>query len=219
MIKYLFFDLDGTLTDPKEGITKSVAYALESFGQHVENPDDLLMFIGPPLKWSFMEYAGLSDGQADMAVEKYRERFKDTGIFENGVYEGIERMLDKLKKAGFKLVLATSKPIIFADRILKHYGIEKYFEAAFGSELDGTRTDKAEVIEYAMNRTGAKPENTIMVGDRSHDVIGANKNNIKTIGVLFGYGNREELLETGAYRLAGNVAELEDMLININNGV
>lgn len=219
MIKYLFFDLDGTLTDPKEGITKSVAYALESFGQHVENPDDLLMFIGPPLKWSFMEYAGLSDGQADMAVEKYRERFKDTGIFENGVYEGIERMLDKLKKAGFKLVLATSKPIIFADRILKHYGIEKYFEAAFGSELDGTRTDKAEVIEYAMNRTGAEPENTIMVGDRSHDVIGANKNNIRTIGVLFGYGNREELLEAGAYRLAENVAELEDMLININNGV
>lgn len=219
MIKYLFFDLDGTLTDPKEGITKSVAYALESFGQHVENPDDLLMFIGPPLKWSFMEYAGLSDGQADMAVEKYRERFKDTGIFENGVYEGIERMLDKLKKAGFKLVLATSKPIIFADRILKHYGIEKYFEAAFGSELDGTRTDKAEVIEYAMNQTGAEPENTIMVGDRSHDIIGANKNNIRAIGVLFGYGNREELLEAGAYRLAVNVAELEEMLININNGV
>lgn len=219
MIKYLFFDLDGTLTDPKEGITKSVAYALESFGQHVENTDDLLMFIGPPLKWSFMEYAGLSDGQADMAVEKYRERFKDIGIFENGVYEGIERMLDKLKKAGFKLVLATSKPIIFADRILKHYGIEKYFEAAFGSELDGTRTDKAEVIEYAMNQTGAEPENTIMVGDRSHDIIGANKNNIRAIGVLFGYGNREELLEAGAYRLAENVAELEDMLININNGV
>lgn len=219
MIKYLFFDLDGTLTDPKEGITKSVAYALESFGQHVENADDLLMFIGPPLKWSFMEYAGLSDGQADMAVEKYRERFKNIGIFENGVYEGIERMLDKLKKAGFKLVLATSKPIIFADRILKHYGIEKYFEAAFGSELDGTRTDKAEVIEYAMNQTGAEPENTIMVGDRSHDIIGANKNNIRAIGVLFGYGNREELLEAGAYRLAVNVAELEEMLININNGV
>ncbi len=218
MIKYIFFDLDGTLTDPKEGITKSVAYALESFGQHVENLDDLLVFIGPPLKWSFMEYAGLSDEQAEAAVVKYRERFKDIGIFENGVYEGIAGMLDSLKKAEFKLVLATSKPIVFADRILERYELARYFEGTFGSEFDGTRTDKAEVIEYALRQTGATPEETIMVGDRSHDVIGANKNNMKTIGVLFGYGDREELLDAGAYRLAENVAELEDMLININNG-
>lgn len=218
MIKYLFFDLDGTLTDPKEGITKSVAYALESFGQHVENLDDLLVYIGPPLKWSFMEYAGLSDEQAEAAVAKYRERFKDIGIFENGVYEGIEGMLDKLQKAGFKLVLATSKPIVFADRILDRYGIAKYFGATFGSEFDGTRTDKAEVIKYAMEQTGAAPKETIMVGDRSHDVIGANKNNMKTIGVLFGYGDSEELLGAGAYKLAETVAELEDMLININSG-
>lgn len=219
MIKYLFFDLDGTLTDPKEGITKSVAYALDSFGQHVENLDDLLVYIGPPLKWSFIEYAGLSDEQSEAAVAKYRERFKDIGIFENGVYEGVEGMLDKLQKAGFKLVLATSKPIIFADRILKRYEIDKYFDATFGSEFDGTRTDKAEVIKYAMEQTGAKSEETIMIGDRSHDVIGGNKNNMKTIGVLFGYGDREELLGAGAYKLAKTVAELEDMLININNGV
>jgi len=218
MIKYLFFDLDGTLTDPKEGITKSVAYALESFGQHVENLDDLLVFIGPPLKWSFMEYTGLNDEQAEAAIAKYRERFKDIGIFENGVYDGIEGMLDNLKKAGFKLVLATSKPIVFADRILERYGLAKFFDATFGSEFDGTRTDKAEVIEYALIQTGAVPEETVMIGDRSHDVIGANKNNMKTIGVLFGYGDRKELLDAGAYRLAKTVEELEDVLININNG-
>ena len=181
MIKNLFFDLDGTLTDPKEGITKSVAYALESFGQHVENLEDLCVFIGPPLKWSFMEYAGLDDEQAETAIAKYRERFRDIGIFENGVYEGIEGMLAKLKKAGFRLVLATSKPIVFADRILERYGLAEFFDATFGSEFDGTRTDKAEVIEYALSKTGAVPEETVMIGDRSHDVIGANKNNMKTI--------------------------------------
>ena len=218
MIKNLFFDLDGTLTDPKEGITKSVAYALESFGQKVNNLDDLLVFIGPPLKWSFMEYAGLGDEQAEIAITKYRERFKDIGIFENGVYEGIEGMLAKLRKAGYKLVLATSKPIVFADRILERYGLAEYFDATFGSEFDGTRTDKAEVIEYALRQTGAEPQETIMVGDRSHDVIGANKNNIKTVGVLFGYGDSKELLDAGAYRLAKNVEELEDILININDG-
>ena len=218
MIKNLFFDLDGTLTDPKEGITKSVAYALESFGQKVNNLDDLLVFIGPPLKWSFMEYAGLGDEQAEIAITKYRERFKDIGIFENGVYEGIEGMLAKLRKAGYKLVLATSKPIVFADRILERYGLAEYFDATFGSEFDGTRTDKAEVIEYALRQTGAEPQETIMVGDRSHDVIGANKNNIKAVGVLFGYGDSKELLDAGAYRLAKNVEELEDILININDG-
>ena len=218
MIKNFFFDLDGTLTDPKEGITKSVAYALESFGQKVNDLDDLLVFIGPPLKWSFMEYAGLDEEQAEAAITKYRERFKDIGIFENGVYEGIEGMLDRLKKAGYKLALATSKPIVFADRILEHYGLARFFDATFGSEFDGTRTDKAEVIEYALMQTGAEPKETIMIGDRSHDVIGANKNNIKTVGVLFGYGDSRELLDAGAYRLAKTVEELENMLININDG-
>lgn len=218
MIKNLFFDLDGTLTDPKEGITKSVAYALEAFGQKVNNLEELLVFIGPPLKWSFMEYAGMNEEQAEAAIAKYRERFKDIGIFENGVYEGIERMLNNLKKAGFKLVLATSKPIVFADRILERYGLANFFDATFGSEFDGTRTDKAEVIEYALRQTGATPEETVMIGDRSHDVIGATKNNIKTIGVLFGYGDSRELLDAGACRLAATVEELEDILININNG-
>ncbi len=218
MIKNMFFDLDGTLTDPKEGITKSVAYALEAFGQKVNNLDDLLVFIGPPLKWSFMEYAGLDEDRAEVAIAKYRERFKDIGIFENGVYAGIEGMLGNLKEAGFKLVLATSKPIVFADRILERYGLAQFFDATFGSEFDGTRTDKAEVIEYALRQTGAVPEETVMIGDRSHDVIGANKNNIKTIGVLFGYGDREELSGAGAYKIVETVIELESLLININNG-
>lgn len=218
MIKNIFFDLDGTLTDPKEGITKSVAYALDSFGIYVENLDDLKKFIGPPLKWSFMEYTGLAEEQAEAAVVKYRERFKDIGIFENGVYEGICEMLFKLKKAGFKVVLATGKPIVFANRILERYNIAEYFDGAYGSEFDGTRSEKSEVIEYALRNMELKAEETIMIGDRSQDVVGANAHGMKTIGVLFGYGDSEELLGAGAYKLAETVAELSDLLMNINNG-
>lgn len=218
MIKNIFFDLDGTLTDPKEGITKSVAYALESFGIHVENPDDLCCYIGPPLKWSFMQYHGLTDKQASAAILKYRERFTDIGIFENGVYDGIEDLLVKLKKNGFTAVVATGKPVGFAKRILEHYDIIKYFDGVFGSEFDGTRSEKSEVIEYALTELSLKNYETVMVGDRSHDVEGALKNDMKTVGVLFGYGSMEELKDAGAYKVAKDVAELCDLLININNG-
>lgn len=212
-MKYILFDLDGTLTDPKDGITRSVAYALESFGIHVENTDDLCCFIGPPLLDSFMEYYGLTEAQSQESIAKYRERFGPIGLFENQVYPGIVQMLEHLKSLGKRLIVATSKPTVYSVEILKHFGLYDYFEFVSGSELDGTRTDKAEVIAYALEHTGiTELSEAVMVGDRRHDIIGAKKNGLKSIGVLYGYGSREEFQAAGADHMAETVAELELLL-------
>ena len=212
--EYILFDLDGTLTDPKEGITKSVAYALESFGIHVEDLDSLCKFIGPPLKESFMVYYGLDDAQGDQAVKKYRERFAVTGLFENKVYPGIREMLELLKEQGKTLLVATSKPSIYARQILEHFDLMKYFTFLSGSELDGTRVDKAEVITYALQENKIQDlSKVIMIGDREHDIIGANKNGIDSIGVLYGYGCREEFEKNHASYVAKRVEELKEILL------
>lgn len=212
--EYVLFDLDGTLTDPKEGITKSVAYALESFGIHVEDLDTLCKFIGPPLKESFMVYYGLSDEQGDEAVAKYRERFSVTGLFENKVYDEIRETLEALKKSGKTLIVATSKPSVYSRQILEHFDLMKYFTFLSGSELDGTRVDKAEVIAYALQENGIQDlSNVIMVGDREHDIIGANKNQIDSVGVLYGYGCREEFEENHATYVVERVEELRNLLL------
>jgi len=147
--KYILFDLDGTLTDPKEGITKSVAYALNYYGIHVDDLDTLCKFIGPPLKESFMKYYGFDDAKGEEAVEKYREYFRPYGVYENKVYSGVEEMLQNLVERGKVVILATSKPTVFAKTILEHFNLAKYFSYTVGSELDGTRVNKADVIEYA----------------------------------------------------------------------
>ena len=212
--EYILFDLDGTLTDPKEGITKSVAYALESFGIHVEDLDSLCKFIGPPLKESFMVYYELDDAQGDQAVEKYRERFAVTGLFENKVYPGIREMLELLKEQGKTLLVATSKPSIYARQILEHFDLMKYFTFLSGSELDGTRVDKAEGITYALQENKIQDlSKVIMIGDREHDIIGANKNGIDSIGVLYGYGCREEFEKNHASYVAKQVEELKEILL------
>ena len=212
--EYILFDLDGTLTDPKEGITKSVAYALESFGIHVEDLDSLCKFIGPPLKESFMVYYELDDAQGDQAVEKYRERFAVTGLFENKIYPGIREMLELLKEQGKTLLVATSKPSIYARQILEHFDLMKYFTFLSGSELDGTRVDKAEVITYALQENKIQDlSKVIMIGDREHDIIGANKNGIDSIGVLYGYGCREEFEKNHASYVAKQVEELKEILL------
>lgn len=162
--KYIFFDLDGTLTDPKEGITNCVKYALEYYGIHDTNEQKLMLFIGPPLVDSFREFYGFSEGQSLEAVEKYRERFSNIGIFENKVYDGVFEMLQRLTDSGCILVLATSKPKIFADRIMAKYGLRPYFKLVCGSELDGTCNAKDEVIEYAIARLECDREQIIMVG-------------------------------------------------------
>lgn len=208
MKKYIFFDLDGTLTDPKEGITNSVAYSLEYFGIHIENKDNLCCFIGPPLKHSYMTFYGFDSVKADLAVEKYREYFAPKGIYENKVYSGIDKLLQALRSKGFKLVVATSKPYIYSVEILKHFDLYKYFDFVSGSELDGRRTNKAEVIKYALDRLDIKGGDVIMIGDREHDIIGARKNNIKSIGVLYGYGSREEFEKAGADYIAENTDDI-----------
>lgn len=212
--KYMLFDLDGTLTNPQEGITNSVAYALEQYGIHVEDRSSLNKFIGPPLKDSFMEYYGFAEDRAEEAVWKYREYFNEDGIFENKVYPGIPQMLQRLNDQGKILIVATSKPTVYAKRILERFELSQYFADVQGSEMDGRRTKKEEVISYALEQNQITDNaQAVMIGDREHDIIGAKKCGLDSIGVLFGYGSREELEGCGAGQIVDTVQMLEDLLI------
>lgn len=213
--QYFLMDLDGTISDPKEGITKSVAYALNYYGIQVENLDTLEKFIGPPLSDSFQDFYGFDREKSLEAVEKYREYFKDKGIFENELYPGMEHLLKTITEQGGKIVLATSKPEVFAKRILEYFQISEYFTFAAGSTLDTTRNKKADVIRYALDTLGITPEEAVMIGDREHDVIGAKKNGMECIGVLFGYGDREELETAGADVIVETVEELEKKMVKL----
>lgn len=195
-----FFDLDGTLTDPKPGITRSIQYALERLGFPAPSEDELVWCIGPPLHGSLKKYVG-TDELAYRALELYRERFRDIGLYENETYAGIEETLSKVAASGRRLFVATSKPKVYADRIVEHFGLRRHFEHVFGSELDGTRTDKADLLAYALAELKIDPARTIMVGDRSHDVVGARKNGMTAIGVLYGYGSLTELTDAGAHHV------------------
>lgn len=210
----VLFDLDGTLTDPKEGITKSVAYALEAFGIH-EHPDKLTAFIGPPLIESFMVYYNMDREQAQKAVEKYRERFASTGIFENVLYSDTKEVLESLRAHGKRLALATSKPTVYAEQILEHFGIRAYFENVTGSFLDGRRVRKHEVIEAALNALGCQNarDKAAMVGDRLHDIEGAKAAGIYSIGVLCGYGSREELVRAGADIVVSGLKAVQSVIL------
>ncbi|MCC8981765.1 HAD family hydrolase [Bradyrhizobium acaciae] len=201
--RVIFFDLDGTLTDPKPGITGSIQYALAKLGRPVPTQDELTWCIGPPLRASF---AMLLDGEelADRGVELYRERFGDVGLFENRVYPDIVQVLAALRQRPGRMFVATSKPHVFATRIVAHFGLSGYFDHVFGSELDGTRVNKVELLAYALEQTGADPGTALMIGDRSHDVIGANRNGIRAVGVTYGYGTPEELVEAGASHLCAS---------------
>ena len=210
--QYILFDLDGTLTDPKEGITKSVAYALNSYGISVENLDELCKFIGPPLKDSFMVYYGFDEKKAGEAVEKYREYFRPYGVYENQVYPGVENLLQKLQACGKTIILATSKPTVFAKVILEHFHLEQYFDCVVGSELDGSRVKKGDVIAYALKEAGVSDKTqAVMIGDREHDILGAKENGLDSIGVLYGYGNRTEHEACGAGMVVETVEALESL--------
>jgi phosphoglycolate phosphatase len=193
----IYFDLDGTLTDPKPGITRSIQYALQRLDHPtIPTEDDLTWCIGPPLRTSFVRLLG--DHAADRAVALYRERFSDIGLYENRVYDGIGDVLTTLHASGHRLFVATSKAHVFANRIIDHFGLRHHFEHVFGAELDGTRADKSHLLEYALKQASVDPSKTLMIGDRSHDMVGAKNNGMKGIGVLYGYGSRDELLEAGA---------------------
>lgn len=218
--KYCLFDLDGTLTDPKEGITRSVQYALRSFG--IEEPDlkKLEGFIGPPLKDSFQEYYGFGEEQAAKAILAYRERFVPIGILENRIFPGVPAMLSNLKNREISLAVASSKPTNFVHRILSHFEIEQLFTVIVGSEMDGSRTAKEEVVEEALKELGVlalpkeqRHKSCAMVGDRRFDMQGAKSNGITGIGVSFGFAAPGELEAAGADFIAGTVKELEAYLL------
>ncbi len=203
----VLFDLDGTLTNPGLGITNSVAYALKKYGIDVKDRTELYKFIGPPLLNSFQDYYGFSEEQAVQAVEYYREYYQKTGIYENYVYEGIPELLKELKAEGITLLVATSKPEPFARLIMEHYHLADYFTYIAGATMDNkTRVKKADVIRYAMQNCEAEDKKKlVMVGDRKHDILGAKEVGMDSIGVLFGYGDREELEQAGATYIAETV--------------
>lgn len=221
MRDYLLFDLDGTLTDPKEGITKSVQYALRHYGIQTEDLDQLVPFIGPPLMDSFQEFYGFSPEKAREGVHVYREYFNRQGWRENRVFPGIPAMLKELQAAGKHLYVATSKPEVFALRILKHFDLETYFEGVGGADLEEKRCRKADVIRYLLERegipwqTGEERERILMVGDREHDVLGAAQLGIDCAGVLYGYGSREELEASKAFAIVKTVEDLTKLLREI----
>ena len=206
MYEIVLFDLDGTLTESGIGITRSVAHALKKRGIVETDQKKLDRFIGPPLIDMFKEMYGFSDEEARQGVEDFREYFAVTGIFENRVYDGVVEMLQELKRAGKRCILATSKPEEYAMQIMERFELAPYFERICGATMDESRTDKAEVIAYALE--GLDSTKAIMVGDRKHDVLGAKANGLDAIGVLYGYGSREELEAAGADYIAAAAADI-----------
>lgn len=214
MFSSILFDLDGTLTDPGQGITNSVAYALERFGIRVADRTALYPFIGPPLQDSFAEHFGFSKEDCERAVGYYREYFREKGIFENEVYDGIGALLSSLRGAGRQVVLATSKPEPFAETILRHFDLFGYFTAVCGATMDSARSRKADVIAYALEKCGVRDLSTaVMVGDREHDIQGAKSVGISSVGVLYGYGSLPELQAAGADYIAETVEALGALLL------
>ena len=212
MYKAILFDLDGTLTESGEGITKSVQYALERIGKPEEDLEKLKVFVGPPLMEMFMKYAQIDEETAKRAVEIYRERYSVTGIFENAVYPGIEEMLAQLKKKGYILAVASSKPEVYVRQILDHFGLTKYFTEIGGSEMDGRRTNKTEVIEDVLKRLNMDKhrDQVIMIGDKEHDVLGAREAGLDCVAVSYGYGTTEELKEADPLQTVASADELLD---------
>ncbi|MDD4689496.1 MAG: HAD hydrolase-like protein [Eubacteriales bacterium] len=213
MYNTIIFDLDGTLSQSAEGITKSVQYMLEKFGIIETDLKKLECFIGPPITNSLKDLYGFDDEKAWQGVMYYRERFEKKGIYENSPYEGIEEMLKCLKESGKKLAIATSKPQPQTDVIINRYGFNKYLDLVVGPDPDSKSTTKSDVVRMVINRLGCDKETTVMVGDKHHDIVGAKDNNIKSIGVLYGYGSRQELEEYGADTIVATVEELTDLLL------
>lgn len=214
--RFLLFDLDGTLTDPGEGITNCVRYALEKFGVFPQSREELYPYIGPSLTVMFQQLHHLTAEQAQQALLFYRERFSTVGMFENIPYEGVEAMLERLRAEGYRLMVATSKPEEFTVKILEHFGLSEYFDFIGGNTLQEARPTKESVIRYVMeNAPAISRENTLMIGDRKYDVIGAHACGLRAVGVLYGYGDREELTEAGADAIATDIMQLEHMIREI----
>ncbi|EEK73494.1 Phosphoglycolate phosphatase [Bacillus mycoides] len=214
MYTTFLFDLDGTLTDPKEGIINAVLYVLEKMGIEEVNISELDSFIGPPIQQSFADRYNMNEIEVERAVFYFREYLKQSGLLENKVYDGITALLQELKDAGNRLFVATSKPTVFAKQVIEHFQLTSFFEEIVGSNLDGTRIKKEEIIAHILQKNEElKKEEMVMIGDREHDVIGANSNGIASIGVLYGYGNEIELGDAGAIHIVKDVEELQSFCI------
>ena len=212
MYKAILFDLDGTLTESGEGITKSVQYALDKMRYPEMDLEKLRVFVGPPLLEQFMKYTGMSEEEARQAVVYYRERYSVTGIFENRVYDGVQNMLEELRRKGYLLAVSSSKPEYFVTKVLDHFGLTGYFDEIVGSEMNGKRTGKADVIEETLRRLQLSDhrEQVIMVGDKEHDVFGARTCGLECIAVSYGYGTMEELTQADPLRIAASPEEVLD---------
>jgi phosphoglycolate phosphatase len=207
--KNILFDLDGTITDSQEGIINSFQYALSKLGIDITDRNELKRFIGPPLKSSFGTFPGFDDDTINRAIEIYREYYKDKGIFENLVYVNIEVMLQELNNRKLNVYLATSKATLYSRQILEHFGLMKYFKAAEGSNYDGTRTKKEEVITYIIETYGlTNLDEIVMVGDRNYDIEGAHIVGIKAIAALWGYGSEQELKDAKADYFVKNAIDI-----------
>ena len=215
MSTWILFDLDGTLTDNSEGIIKSARFALDRMGFPNEPDNVLRRFIGPPLHDSFMEFYGFSKEKAFEAVENYRIRYREKGVYESDLFPGLREMLHALREKGAKLCVATSKPSVFTEVILKQHNIYDLFEFVVGANLDGSMTDKTEIIHEVLRRIGETGERAVMVGDRSFDIIGANNCGIESVGVYYGFAEPGELEEAGASYIANTVSELQEILLKL----
>ncbi len=211
--QYLLFDLDGTLTDPKLGTVNAIVHALNYYGIKEMKLELVDKFIGPPLIESFQKYYGFSEEESRLCLKKYREYYSETGLYENDMYEGVDNMLESLKSCGKVIILATSKPEVFARKILEHFNLNSYFDFIAGSELSGDRIHKVDVIRHALSEMGiSDTSRCLMIGDRMHDIIGAKKAGLDCMGVLYGYGSKEEFKEYGADYIAEKVEDIVSIL-------
>ncbi len=214
MKRFAIFDLDGTLTDSAPGIIKSIRYALKKMGAPSMNRKELMRFVGPPLADSFRDFCGFSNEEAALGIKYYRERFAVKGIYENSVFEGVPEMLKGLRQEGVHLIVGTSKPELFALKVIDHFGLTEYFDEICGSDMAETRSSKAEVLQYAIEKAGIEDLScAVMVGDRKYDVTGARAVGLDAIGVLYGYGGREELLDAGAWAVAEDPEQVKNIII------
>jgi len=212
-VKELLFDLDGTLTDPAIGITLSLQHTLTKLGRHVPPVGELKRFIGPPLRGTFAELLSTNDEAVlDLAIQHYRDRYAEVGIYENELYPDVPDGLAALRRLGHRLWVATSKPEVYARRIIDHFGLSHWFEEVYGSELSGENCDKTELISHILDRERLRPDDAWMIGDRSHDIVGAQRNGVRTIAVLWGYGSEEELRGARPDAMVGSMAHLCEYL-------
>lgn len=210
----VFFDLDGTITDSEAGILNSIIFALTKMQRPLPEKKSLRTFIGPPLKESFQKIVQLSEAEAEIAITYYREHYEAKGMFENEIYTGMVEVLGALQNSGLKLYIATSKPEIYAKKIVTYFQLDSFFNGIYGASLNGTRSEKSEVIGYAIEQAEIRGLNqTIMVGDRSHDIEGAKKNGLASIGVLYGFGDYDELSKAGATYIIEKPHEIEKLLL------